>query len=480
MEENPVKKLALLVAIRAHFPEMFRTASSILRNGKFDPILVFLGDEDFTDELNRCKRVGLRYISNLVKEKEKTNSLNSESSIESPSIGGVGWKQRIKDMPFLGFLFKKILKMYVSIFVTKSSLFSFFWHLSVIRSRGFIAERIVEKIKPDVFIFPNIEIRGILGQIFWIARKLGIPTVVVPYAWIMRSELQSVVTGKSEYQVRGVLNRIISKLYPQWVFKNYLGATAVEILAMECFGLPTRNPWMSDDLADVLALESEAMFLSYTQDGVDPKKCYVTGSASHDILYASALDKNRKKEQYIVAFLPPDQTGNHLVGFEFSDYWEMICFFVGTLVSKSPNPVYFSIHPRMKYIRSALLTKFPDIKIYDGDACEIIPGAQFCIGTLSGILRYVLSCGKPLLYYDVFNYHMSEYASVPSVITVNQKVDFENSAYRMSNDFEYFSQLNSIAKEYSSIWGKVDGHAMERIESLIYSKFLNTGASPAI
>ncbi|AYV57210.1 hypothetical protein EFP84_17970 [Leptospira kmetyi] len=483
MDKNGKIEVIFLVLIRAHFPEMIRTASSMRKRARVNPTIVFLGNEDFSEEYKRCEFFDVSYRANGA-EKDlgpKSFSLQNRAIVSDGKNQIIDLKQRIKNSLFGKFL-KWIFNYYVRCFVTKDSLFCLPWHLVRLKKLSRLTWNLLSLIKADVVILPHIEIRGMLGQIAWVAQKKKIPVIVVPYAWILRQELLSVLADKPVYQVRGLVNRFVSRFFPQWEYNLYLGASAVEILAMEFLKLPTSNPWMSDDLADALALESEAMLKSYTADGVRSERCHVTGSAALDILASykvqesglSVLTENGEEKiqgQYAVAFLPPDQTGNRINGFEFFNYWEMLTFYIQTLIPKSSIPIVFSLHPRDSSLKERLLQEFPKMKIYDGDACNIIPGAEYCVGTLSGMLRYVVSSAKPLLYYDVYQYCMNEYADVSSVVAVTSKLEFNNQVVKFNDDREYFSGLSKIAKVNAANWGRLDGNAVGRIESLIETQF---------
>ena len=298
-----------------------------------------------------------------------------------------------------------------------------------------------------------------------------------------------VYIGKPEYQTSGLINRWVAKKYPQWVFRDHLFLPPVNIVAMEWMGFPTSNPWMDDNIADIIALESEVMLRSYVADGVPAQKCRVTGSASHDILAlarsrargidsAKACGSNKQdgEGQFALSFLPPDQTPNQMAGFEFPSYWDMLLFWIETVTVHDTVPAIFSLHPRMKDFKSSLLARFPKLRMHDGDACELIPYAKFCAGQFGGMMRYAIACSKPVLYYDVFNYRISgdEFTSVSSVITVNGRTAFAETYARFATDKAYLSGLERDARVNASEWGTLDGRAVERIEALIADQCLQS------
>ncbi len=496
-------RIVFAVVKRAHFPEMYRTACGMLRSGKFVPVILFTGDEDFdfSDELALCEAAGLDFIvdsdaekfGHIVKNKSTAGPAGSETG-EALFVSAApsGIRHRLKHLPVLGPVLKKVRDVYTRCVVTKTAFICLPWHLSRLRRLRQSAKNILQRAQSDVVVVPHIETGRLLGCIAIEAKALGTPVVVIPYTWIFREEIMKVYIGKPEYQTSRLINRWVSRKYPQWLYKGYLFLPPVYIVALGWLGLPTANPWMEDDTADVIALESEVMLRSYVADGVAASKCRVTGSASHDILAlvrstAGASDstaargtgRQDDKSQFVLSFLPPDQTPNQMAGFEFASYWNMLLFWIATVTADDAIPAIFSLHPRMRNLKGSLLARFPKLRIYDGDACELIPHAKFCVGQFGGMMRYAIACAKPVLYYDVFDYRISgdEFTSVSSVITVNRRAAFAATYARFATDTAYFASLEKNARANASDWGKLDGRAVERIEALIASECLRSYSS---
>lgn len=494
-------RVVFAVSINANFPEMYRTACGLLRSGRFVPVILFTGDADFEYELNLCRAAKLNHIidpsakksAHLFENKSRAGLAVKEAR-QASFVGDAppGIRQRLKRLPVLGPILKKVHNIYVRCVVTKTAFICLPWHLIRLQGLRQRARVILRTVQPDVVVVPYVELNRILGCIAIEAKQHGIPVVIIPYTWILREEIIKVLFGKPEYQACGLINRWVSKRYPQWHLRGYLCRPAVIIVAMEWLGFPTANPWMDDNIGDVIALESEVMLRSYVADGVPAHKCRITGSASHDIL-ALAGSKTRDVDSsgtfeastpnievpFALSFLPPDQTGNQITGFEFPSYWDMLLFWIETATAHDTMPVIFSLHPRIKNLRSSMLARFPKLQIHDGDACELIPHARFCVEMFGGMMRYAIACAKPVLHYDVFNYRMNvnELASVPSVITVNGRTAFAETYARFSTDKAYLAGLERDARISAPDWGTLDGCAVERIEALIAANCLQANSS---
>lgn len=448
------------------------------RRGNFQPMILFTGDLDFAYEYALCEKVGLEHYIHATGSEElpRKNVPNQITVVPERDAGPdasvfVTTKQRLKSLPALGPLVRMLYGFYVRCLITKSSLLSLPWHLIRLKKLSREARTILRRVRPDVIVSPNIQLGALLGFITIEAERFGIPTAVIPYAWILRAETLSILKAHQDHQVKGPIKRWVSRKYPQWNLHNYLCLPAVQILAMEWLRLPTAAPWMTDDIADFIALESDAMLRSYLEDGGSAQKCSVTGSATHDIL-ARLVGKQNRGNGYILSFLPPDQTAHQLPGYEYQSYWDMLTFWIKTLLANDSLPVIFALHPRMKNLKHSLRNRFPNMNIVEGDSCEAIPDAKFCVGFSGGILRCAICCSKPILHYDVFNYRMNEFASVPSVVTVNKRAAFVESYVRLSTDPDYLSTLEREARVIAREWGILDGCAVARIEKSITTRCL--------
>lgn len=464
------------------------------------PVMLFTGDAEYAYEFGLCQEAGLTYFVDRGAPKPKNSAEQEPATVSEGAITNLtllrgdissGMRQRIKRLPVIGALLMKARNIYLRCFVTKTAFIRLPWHINRMRELGRNARAILEIARPDVMVFPHINLGEILGCIAVEAKRHGIPVVVIPYTWIFRDEIMKALIGKPEYQTFGLINRWVSKRYPQWLFQGYFFLPPVKIIAIERSKYSTANPWMADSIADVIALDSEVVLRSYVGDGVPADKCTVTGSASHDILARAAFDTRISKAPmtiqtnrpnvdvpFALSFLPPDQTPNQMAGFEYSSYWEMLLYWIETAMAHDATPAIFSLHPRMKSLRSSLLAHFPKINIFAGDACELIPHAKFCVGQFGGMMRYAIACAKPVLYYDVFAYNIekNEFTVTSSMVTVKGREAFAGAYARFATNRAFLSTLEENASVNAPKWGKLDGHAVERIEALLEAQCLQSNS----
>ncbi|MDB5810206.1 MAG: hypothetical protein JWN94_2328 [Betaproteobacteria bacterium] len=473
----------------AHFPELYRTALALHRRKKFRPLIVFTGDAGYASEISQCTSAGLEYVVSRgvyeAKLSVEQTAIKPDGEVTGSANEASGWRQRIKRLPLIGSLIIALRSLYLRCAVTRTAFIRLPWQIRRLYAFDEDAKNILRTTEPDAIVLPHVDLGGVLGCIAVESKRQKIPVIVIPYTWIFRDEIMKVLIGKAEYHTSGLINRWMSKKYPHWVFRDYFFLPPVKIAALEMSDLSTPNPWMADSIADMIALDSEVMLRSYLGDGVSAEKCRITGSAAQDILAPAASPAARAKTAaafdvnppFALSFLPPDQTPNQMAGFEFASYWEMLVCWIETATAHKSMRAVFSLHPRMKSLTAALAARFPQIEIFDGDACELIPHAKFCVGQFGGMMRYAMACAKPVLYYDVFAYDIgiNEFTTMPSMVTVRNRAEFERTYARFADDALYVSSLEKSAVQHASKWGILDGCAVERIENLIATQLHAAG-----
>lgn len=485
---HELPRVVFLVSIRAHFPELYRTAAAMSARQRLRPVLVFCGEDNYAEERRRCTSAGIESIDMLCGGRagaETQERLVQPLAVHgsAPPADGVGYfriRRGLKRLAAAVWVVRQVRR----IFVNKTSLLSLPLHLLQLWKLREEAKNLLRTTRPDALVLPHIDMGRMSGCVAYQAKRHGISVLVLPYTWIFREEISKAICTREEYSACTFIGARIARRYPHWTYGACLFLPPSMILGLEWLGMSTSHPWMADQMADCIAVDSELMLESYVLDGVEKAKCRITGSASHDIL-AHALNESDRTGQiladlglsseqgripaFALSFLPPDQTGNQMAGFEYASYLDMLRFWIETVTEQSEIPVVFSLHPRMNAIREVLASEYPRIAIYAGDACELIPRAVFCIGQFGGMLRFAVACGKPVLYYDVFHYHMSrnQFLSLPSVVEVREKGAFAETVRRFAGDRIYRSGLERAARTVNGTWGVLDGHAVDRIETLI-------------
>lgn len=458
-------RILQVVENSAQFPEMYKTATALKSNFGMHVALCMLNVTE--KQRQKIAHQGIEIVNlGFDQVVAKIGELTQKSSTILNSRVKNRFINRIKDNRY----YQKLKSYLLMRYARRTSIIYLPAYVLHLRRQLKLAEIIVKRHGPDVIVLPHIDIFGLSNSIVAAASKRNIPIVVVPYAWITRQEARHSISNLPEYCARGVLSRWIQSRWPEWIFEGRMFLPVVKILACQIVGLRITVPWMADSQAMRIALESEAMRKSYMSDGVPEDKCVITGSVTLDILGKAKDQKiNPRGRPFFLVFLPPDQTGNSLSEFPYPDYWTMICAWVDACMTTENNskPI-FSIHPRMQgVLEERLMGIWPDIEIYDDDACNLIPYADFCVSELSGMMRYVLACGRPLLYFNIYKYgfFVEDFEHSQLVSRVSSRDEFISELARFKS--AYISTDEAI-DAHSKHWGTLDGGAARRLASLLH------------
>lgn len=458
-------KVCLLVEHRSQFPEMLRTALAL--GGAEGMSVSMLFAEPMESERLLAEQVGLAVINDGGMGTAHMNLATLVANPDNEKSTPLWLKRWFKSTA----VYRWLRNQYIKYCVSLTSWVYLPYHVRTLRANLKRAAIIQRELAVDVLVVPFVNSLSLSGAMVVAARLADLPVVVVPYSWITRKESHAALVQFATYQIRGVGARVIQMMWPQWGHQGVLFLPPVKIIASWWVGLPMTVPWMMDAHADFIASESLAMRQSYVNDGVPVEKCVVTGSVSLDLLgNASSQRPAHLDADFFLVFVPADQTGNGMPSFEFDSYWEMVLFWVGCCLAVSGycKPV-FSIHPRMRGDVDARLKQiWPNINIHEGDACWLIPHAEFCVSELGGMMRYVLACSKPLLYYDAYKYGFGakEFFNSGLLIRVSSRDSFQYALDQLAAP-GYVEQIRLTDQTNESHWGQLDSGAAARIAGLL-------------
>ena len=443
----------LHVTSGSRFSTLFEVAKVLKKTQRYSPIFFF----------------ARRYpVSEYERDKEKCNS-EKIATIGSPrNKGGNGhWLDAFRkylDASRIGFYH------YYRFWKTKSAL-----------------KVAAKKYQKDLLIDLNIALIILAQQTVdapWnLGKRLGIPTVVVPFAFTTPAFTAKALSDHSELWVEmHFVNRRAAKQFPQWVMthekRRLLRSPGSEVLAMEHLNLAPANPWIQNaGVIDVLAVESERMAEFYLAQGIAKEKIALVGSPSDDIL-SEGLRKEKhikaeliKKYQLdkikptILCSLPPDQ---HQLETEYSSYEEMITYWVRTLVNVPGWQVIFKLHPKMEARKFEFLQKKFYAKFASEHTAELIASSDlYVVPPTSATLRWAAAAGKPSLGYDPYDLGQIALPEIPAgCLIVHNRNDFHDSLMRLTQDAKYYDSLLHAQQNEMGLWGFLDGKVSTRLINL--------------
>ncbi len=453
--DKKLKGVLLAVCIDTHFVELSRVAKLLKQSGEYDPSFWFQNYATLERDLAVCRANGWRYI------------VANKSESHSPFLRVNLWK-------YLRIEVRKRLP-------TTLRSFPWVWYLlGFYRRQTRLIEVLLERVQPNLLIMAEDSIGYHLYTLIRLGRARGIPTVIVPFTIANASEPGQYYADRSDLTVsNSLVNRLIGSRYPHWVFsykgRDLIRLPAANILALELLGLAPRQPWLyNGEETAVTAVESEFMFQYYRKQGLPVERLIVTGALYDDVLTNNgqnaelhrvalyqelSLPSNRP---LLLCALPPSQFPRSC---EFTNYEELVRFWLETLAALSGWNVVVRPHPRLTDKEIEPLKGF-GVRITEHDTASLIPLCDLYVASVSATIRWAIACGKPVVNYDVYRTGYTDYEEAKGVITMNDQASFVATLRRLTSEPDYYARVTALQRECMTQWGKLDGKSGERMLQL--------------
>lgn len=323
---------------------------------------------------------------------------------------------------------------------------------------------------------------GTSPSIFCAAKKLKIPTIVVPYEYSQKQQaIESIISNSSrppkDFQPENWKQRIIFFLFRKWTTtyqsEIYLRLPRAISLAMLFFNSGPKLPWsVNGGDCSKLFCDSPHMRDFYYKEGIDKKKIRLTGNLGYDemhlflkenerywLAYSGSTLIDNKKIRVLFAF-PPDYTSRQKSIFkkyeDFIDYWVKL-----SQISNLIEP-YFQVHPAVteeqkNYIESKGITLETD------NIVKLIPKIDVLITSVSSVIRLAIALKKPVINFDLYHFNYPDYLMVSGVRHIDNLDDFHTEFSKISSEMEYVRALKKDMSEESLRWGIIDGQVKNRM-----------------
>jgi hypothetical protein len=308
------------------------------------------------------------------------------------------------------------------------------------------------------------------------------PVMLVPYTFPNADEPVATLGGFRAHQIRRPDQRLFAALRPRWErragSKRLLRLPVGQALVMELMGLAPDNPWMVNCGPATVAAESDAMSRQYRTLGCTDDKLAMTGSPVDMVLASRMDDRDRLRAELrrryglnehllLLCALPPDQLTTYVAACEFTTYAELINGWMSALQSVADRfAILVRPHPRTPEMALAPLRR-AGIAISQDDTAELIPLCDLYVAALSATIRWAITCGRPVVNYDVYGYRYTDYADVPGVLTVERAADFRSLIAELARDPERLTALARMQTVVAPQWGCLDGKSGTRILALV-------------
>lgn len=468
----------LVVNTSTFFTELFRVAKHLKADGKINPVIILYEYPTRIKDIKLCREASIDF---LVKDGDLLKKDNTES--QNSKLQTIVERSKSSQIA----LFAEFLKRTIKRLILYKEYVDF---KKVLQERTFV-KQVLNTCRPDILILAG----DMVGYDTFIyvkeGHKLSTPSIIIPSTMSNGLEQAEVYYYNPYYWCRGILGFVVEKMYPKWIREHkdrkLIREPFGRLLAIEIFGFAPPLPWIfNSGYADVITVESKAMFKYYEDCGLPIQQMKITGSPADDILFYNKARKNDLlRELYekmnfsevkplMVTALPPDSL--YMQGgrpdCEFDKYAEIIKTWVTTLSSASDYNIVICLHPSVNFESFAYLEEY-GVKIARMGTAELLPLCDLFVASVSTTIRWAIACGIPVINYDVYQYHYTDFQNVKGVLTVYNKNDFFEAVKSFSYTSKTYSKYKQLQEIESLEWGQLDGKAKDRILSLIESVMRN-------
>ena len=318
-----------------------------------------------------------------------------------------------------------------------------------------------------------------------LAHARGVPSLIVPSTMSNGLEQAEVYITDPNYYVRGRAGQLVAALFPKWVMEHkgvrLFRCPPGRIIAMGSCGLAPPQPWIfNSGFADAIAMESQAMIDYYAEAGMNDRRMVLTGSLSDDrwprgwrrgqslrerLCPELGLDPSRP---LVLGALPPDflYVNGGRPQCDFKTYDDVVAFWIESLAELKDCNCVVALHPSvdagtMRHIERG------NVRIGSWKTAEMVPASDIYVASISSTIRWAITCGKPVVNYDIYRYRYTDFLAVPGVLATEEQAEFRAVLQRLVGDAAYRRSIAELQAEKSSYWGMADGHVGDRMLSLV-------------
>jgi hypothetical protein len=354
--------------------------------------------------------------------------------------------------------------------------------ISHYRTRLEIARSVLHRLNASRVILPEDNVERDSACWTTAIHSRGGRSQVISYGSVTPHEFALAYWGNPEHAIRSKADRFFSIVRPRWKM-TYSGRSlhrlpTARAIAMELLGLAPARPWVvNTGRVDDILVESEFMRDLFTRHGIARRRIQVTGTAPLDALasmqphsHTSRLELLQQlgcdpAKKVLVCAMPPNQyPGRKSPG--FSSYAELVRAWSDALAAGND---YFNLiispHPSMSEQDLACLQAMGG-RIQLGSVMNLLPLADLYVASVSSTIKWALACGKPVVNYDCYQYHYSDYAGIAQVHTVHDASDSRALLKRFTEP-EFLTAQTKVARERAAYFGSLDGHAKQRMTSIL-------------
>lgn len=503
------KKSLLFVFIAPHFKEMIRAARVLKNSIEYEPIIFFVAQytgvekdiQQCESENIACYVEGRGWAQKGAERVEAANTYNEVPTLKSKIINCI-WKVVNKfqaaslrlvhggvkciaklGTPLWNIDRKKVPALVKNplLWISKQphaaryalSLYKFYSKISPHRlpaiSRALFHchthfQQFLDANDIRLIIFPEHNVFLFTQLYAYLGRQRGIPAIIVPFTIANTLEWSEGFYNDQTRSLQPNINRLFAELFPHWTHthKHKRLIMPVDlILFYEMLGITPKKPWLlNSGEIDFLAVESDAMKEYYIAAGLEEKHLKVVGALYNDELHAQLQNQQASNDQPILlCALPPNQTHGRESLIDFQSYEEIVRFILAEMAQYADQySVIINLHPRTPIESVAYISDYP-VHISSKNIAELVPSASVYLASCSATIRMAISCGIPVINYDLYKYNYDDYRGSQGVLTMTDKDSFKTKLQALVLDKNYYMDIKDKQINQSHKWGTLDGKA---------------------
>lgn len=475
-----MNRVVIVIHTNTYFTGMLPLAMMLKRNPDFEPVFLFTRYyPTLPEDIRRCTKEAISVTFNddviLTDLPENKNGKTRTTLIKMPVLV-IKIINRLKN--YSETILNRLNKLFFFSVINEISQLS----RQIKNFKGYLS---IEKISMVILPADN---RYDQAAYIKAAHQKHIKAILVPQFMAGPLEWVEYVWSQEPYQVKTPFAKLVADLFPRWKlnYKNHdLTALPIsQLVAREWLQIAPPLPWvLHSGNADAVALESEAVRDYCLAEGLTGDKFQVTGSIAHDEMAVLLADfsKNRKvlceelgfseEKPIILTALPPDNLYMNRPDCDFKTYADLVEFWCQSISVITGFHHVVVLHPSLRYEEISYIENF-GLRISKRNTASVIPLCDLYVSSISSTIQWAIACQKPVLNYDVFRYHYTDYQKVGGVISVEEKQDFIDALHKISTDRGYYGEITERQIQEASYWGKLDGKAGDRLCSM-FSLMLN-------
>ena len=376
--------------------------------------------------------------------------------------------------------------------IVTSFLMEFFGLLNSIAS----ARAAFEKVKPDLLIL-SIDLAGYDTCAYVkVARSRGQRILLISSIMSIGLDQAEVHYNDRSYHVYGISRWAVARLFPKWITRHrsrdIFRVPPGRVLAMELLRLSPPKPWLfNSSHADVITMESDAMWDYYDAAGMPASQMVVTGSTADDVMAGVRAEARAEREALcrslglpadkpiLLTALPPnfiDQPGGR-PECDFKDYESLADFWLQACGEIAGCNVIIALHPSVSLSEAAKFERY-GARVSALGTAELVPLCDVFVASISSTIRWAIACARPVVNYDVYRYRYTDFIGVEGVLTLEEQEEFIATLQRIFADLDFAADLRAKQQRVASHWGQLDGCSGQRMVDL--TKRLLSGGNPRL